>query len=546
MFATSNIEPEKTKAKATPLRAEPQPALSNSVSDNPLWQSIAMRPGALQPKLTVSQAGDPYEREADRVADQVMRMLAPPSSGHGLSIMPATSRQAQRKCAKCEEAEGKLQRKESVGAEASVTAPPIVHQTLSSPGQPLDAATRAYFEPRFGHDFSAVRIHTDTRAAESARAINARGYTVGNQIAFAAGRHSPETSEGRRLLAHELMHVIQQRQSNASLLQLNPDPPRPFGSPGESGAGAQFDPKEYESARIEPALGEVPFLAGLDIERVVLEQPQFLVDHVLPAVMVDYALEEFARTARDEAGVTKPAYAFGRLIYRRASNDMFDGNHCTDLVFNSAWLAGYDLPTQKELFPNKQGLLPTHEVFVNLEKLEGLGFIEVVVQPNDRFSGSAPEQVRNIRPGDVMLWDRELQKPEPPYAWLGHTAVIEGMDPGRTPARSEGAYPMMTAGEQKTPVPEYHFQPEGDLGGQTRSQEPTGLPTIDVIEAGSHVQQVTRDLWPSDRYSAVYRFAKLDGERIVKMYRENPVYRSRFNGAWSASSGGHPITPQLP
>jgi hypothetical protein len=521
----------------------PQSASPNSDRVNPLWHRLATY---AQAELLVNAPGDAYEREADRVADQVMRMPAPQSDGHSLSITPVTSHHAQRKCAECEGEEEKLQRKESGAPDAPAIAPPIVHEALNSPGRPLDAATRAYFEPRFGHHFSAVRIHTDTRAAESARAINARGYTVGNQIAFAAGRHSPETSEGRRLIAHELMHVVQQRQSNASLLQLHPDPPRPFGSPGESGAGAQFDPKVYESARIEPALGEVPFLAGLDIERVVLEQPQFLLDHVLPAVMVDYALEEFARTARDEAGATAPAYEFGMLIYRRASNDMFEGNHCTDLVFNSAWLAGYDLPTQKELFPNKQGLLPTHEVFVNLEKLEGLGFIEIVVQPNDRFSGSAPEQVRAIRPGDVMLWDRELQKPEPPYAWLGHTAVIEGMDPGRMPAKVEGVYPMMTTGKQETPVPEYHFQSEGDLSGQTHSQEPTGLPTLDVIEAGSHVQQVTRDLWPSDRYSAVYRFARLDGERIVKMYREDAVYRSRFNGAWSASARGLPITPQLP
>jgi len=97
-----------------------------------------MRSGLLQPKLTIGQADDPYEREADRVAYQVMRMSAPHSDGNGLSITPVTAHQAQRKCAECEEEEeeGKLQRKESGGAEVSATAPPIVHQTLSSPGQP--------------------------------------------------------------------------------------------------------------------------------------------------------------------------------------------------------------------------------------------------------------------------------------------------------------------------------------------------------------------------------------------------------------------------
>jgi hypothetical protein len=522
MFASRNRNQANQSERRKPARGDSPLGKKTAPQHNPLWQSLATRSGVLQPKLTIGQADDQYEREADQVADRVMRMPAPRSSGHGPAISPVTAHQAQRKCAECEEEEevGTLQRKGSSGAEAPATAPPTVDQTLSSPGQPLDPATRAYFEPRFGHDFSAVRIHTDTHAAESARAINARGYTAGNQIAFAAGQHSPETSEGRRLIAHELMHVVQQRQSNAPLLQLEPDPPRSLESPGESGADAR---------------GEVPLLAGLDIERVVLEHPQFLLDRILPKIMLQYTREEFARTARDEEGATKPAYAFGMLIYRRASNDTYDGNHCTDLVFNSAWLAGYDVPTQKELFPNKRGLLPTHEVFVNLEKLEGLGFIEIVVQPNDRFHGSAPEQVRDIRQGDVMLWDRQLQDPEP-YAWLGHTAVIEWMDPGRTPAAGKGVYPMMTTGEQKTPVPEYHFPLEGGLDSPTRSQEPIGMPTLDVIEAGSHVAREERELWPSDRYSAVYRFAKLDGERIVKMYREDPVYRSHFNDAWSPST----------
>jgi len=173
-----------------------------------------MRSGALQPKLTISQADDPYEREADRVADQVMRMPEPQSDGHALSISPVTSRQAQRKCAECEkeEEETKLQRKESGGSEASVTAPPIVHEVLNSPGQPLDETTRSYFEPRFGYDFSQVRTHTGARASESARAVNALAYTTGRDVVFGTSLYTPQTTEGRRLLAHELTHVIQQRE----------------------------------------------------------------------------------------------------------------------------------------------------------------------------------------------------------------------------------------------------------------------------------------------------------------------------------------------
>lgn len=84
--------------------------------------------------------------------------------------------------------------------------PPIVHDVLRSPGHPLDFATRAFMEPRFGHDFSQVRVHTDEKAAESARAVNALAYTVGNNVVFGPGQNpSPQY-----LLAHELAHVIQQ------------------------------------------------------------------------------------------------------------------------------------------------------------------------------------------------------------------------------------------------------------------------------------------------------------------------------------------------
>jgi Domain of unknown function (DUF4157) len=92
----------------------------------------------------------------------------------------------------------------------AATAPGAVYQTLRSPGQPLDASARAYFEPLFGHDLSGVRIHTGEQAAKSAQAAQAAAYTVGHNIVFGAGRYMPETSEGRRLLAHEIVHSVQQ------------------------------------------------------------------------------------------------------------------------------------------------------------------------------------------------------------------------------------------------------------------------------------------------------------------------------------------------
>jgi hypothetical protein len=135
----------------------------------------------------------------------------------------------QRKCAcgqhtvaggECEECrkkrEGMLQRA-AINAAPTNGVPPIVHDVLSSPGQPLDAGTRAFMEPRFGFDFSRVRVHTDARAAGSAQAVNALAYTVGHNVVFGTGQYAPGTNEGRRLLAHELTHVVQQQNISTSL-----------------------------------------------------------------------------------------------------------------------------------------------------------------------------------------------------------------------------------------------------------------------------------------------------------------------------------------
>lgn len=111
-------------------------------------------------------------------------------------------------CEECRKQRTVLQRRATNQSE-STTAPPIVHEVLRSPGQPLDADTRAFMEPRFGHDFSRVRVHSGPKAAESARAVKAEAYTVGSNLVFAAGRFNPGTQGGRQLIAHELTHVVQ-------------------------------------------------------------------------------------------------------------------------------------------------------------------------------------------------------------------------------------------------------------------------------------------------------------------------------------------------
>lgn len=113
-------------------------------------------------------------------------------------------------CEECKQNQMTLQRKSENGN----AAPSIVYEVLRSPGQPLDGATRTFMEPRFGHDFSHVRVHTDARAAQSAGVVHELAYTVGQDIAFGDGRYEPDTTNGRELLAHELMHAVQQHRSS--------------------------------------------------------------------------------------------------------------------------------------------------------------------------------------------------------------------------------------------------------------------------------------------------------------------------------------------
>ena len=173
----------------------------------------------LQSKLAVNAPDDIYEQEADHVSKQLMRMPEPLRAGR----------------------EEERVRPGRVGLSESgqSAAPPTVDEVLASPGRPLDPAARAFFEPRFGYDFSRVRVHTDGQAAQSARDVKARAYTVGQHVVFGAGEYAPGTNAGNRLLAHELTHTVQQGdvvargQAHAptTLIQRTPDDTPTSGEP---------------------------------------------------------------------------------------------------------------------------------------------------------------------------------------------------------------------------------------------------------------------------------------------------------------------------
>ncbi len=167
-----------------------------------------------QPKLSINQPGDVFEHEADAMADKVMRMTEAPANKDAF-FKPAWSKPAinvaQRKCQACEEEERHVHRKESTTAETQSPAGLDSYVgSLHSSGQPLPDSSRSFFEPRFGYDFSNVRMHNDSVAAESAQSINALAYTTGNNIVFNSGQYAPESDTGKRLMAHELTHVVQQ------------------------------------------------------------------------------------------------------------------------------------------------------------------------------------------------------------------------------------------------------------------------------------------------------------------------------------------------
>jgi hypothetical protein len=192
-------EPQAMSPARRPRVASPDALLGNQAR----LRRLTAAPVALQAKLIVGTVDDPLEREADAVADQVMRMPDP-----RLSLSPSPP-VLSRKCAACEEKD-KLWSKLANGAAGGSEVPESVTEALQSSGESLDKGLRDFFEPRFGADFSSVRVHYDECASHSARQVGARAYAVGNDLVFGAGEYEPGQDSGRRLIAHELAHVVQQ------------------------------------------------------------------------------------------------------------------------------------------------------------------------------------------------------------------------------------------------------------------------------------------------------------------------------------------------
>lgn len=184
---------------------------SHEKRDSPFFNSV------FHPKLNINQPNDAYEQVADAVAEKVMRIQANDSSFFAPSTYSVA--RIQRKCKECEE-EKKLHRKETDNNEVFVNRSTENYiDSLNGKGKSLSRDERNFFESKMGYDFSGVQIHTNQEANQSAQSINALAYTYNNNIVFAPNQYQPDTESGKRLLAHELAHVIQQKKTNIILRQ---------------------------------------------------------------------------------------------------------------------------------------------------------------------------------------------------------------------------------------------------------------------------------------------------------------------------------------
>lgn len=206
-----------------------------TLSESPAWAAFvspqlspsaptpnrSARPPALPAKLAIGGESDAFEKEADRVAEAV--------AGGSLPSAPTT-----------------LQHRSDRSGAPSGNVPPIVQEVLGTPGRPLNPVVRRHLEPRFGVSFGDVRVHDDGQAGRSARAVGARAFTSGRDIVFGPGEYAPHSTEGKRVVAHELAHVVQQRANHLDLPSArpiqrlaNPDVPTPPAK--ESDAGTMSD-----------------------------------------------------------------------------------------------------------------------------------------------------------------------------------------------------------------------------------------------------------------------------------------------------------------
>jgi Domain of unknown function (DUF4157) len=234
---------------------------------------VGSHPAGVQAKPTMSRPGDPDEREADSVADHIM------ASNRSQATTPTCSTCAASgtSCPKCAQ-ERKIQRTPAPGA-SHASVPQV--SALRGGGTELTAPIRSFFEPHFGADLTNVRIHTDDAADRAARSIGARAYTLGSDIAFARNEFAPDSDAGRRLLAHELTHVVQQSQSGPAQ-HISRDVGGAMDTPAAPGAAPKVPEAPSQKPDVAPEGQTMIFegvLLGTNIEYVTPVMRQYIATH---------------------------------------------------------------------------------------------------------------------------------------------------------------------------------------------------------------------------------------------------------------------------
>ncbi len=210
-------------------RRQPERAFCTTEAGRYSFSNMNIHAPLIQPKLTINQPNDVYEQEADAMADKVVQTGQSGKAAH--TITGNKDIFLQRKCKECEEEEKKAQRKPASTSPASasvhLTSGLVANNSIvdsinsgQGRGHRMDSQTQLFMSEGFGVSFGNIQIHSDHHAASLSKELNARAFTVGNDIYFNAGEYSPSSTKGKHLLAHELTHTIQQ---NGKQLRIQKD-----------------------------------------------------------------------------------------------------------------------------------------------------------------------------------------------------------------------------------------------------------------------------------------------------------------------------------
>lgn len=468
-----------------------------SVAEAPNTSGASQRSGPtgpfVQAKLEINQQGDRFEQEADAMADSVMRMSQSHSMRQPLSFSAVTT--LQRKCAHCEEKEKRqLQRTEKNNGEPATETRIETYLRGLSGGQPLSHESKSFFEPRMGYDFSSVRVHHDAAAVKSAQSLNAHAYTLGNNIVFNSGQYLPDSEAGKRLLGHELTHVIQQgegkagpgsriiqRQARNSCMVLHPEncvnyeewislfSALPTSLSNDTAPGYTIDGFRFLGDRRadrnalsgQPGAPPVPRRSRRDrvTDHFIDHPTQLWVSNNLPYEL-QISAYQLPSNCADMAVILRHVW----LFYQNRSE-----------IFRN-WRIGVGIPNESEL----ERQVRIGHVISGVESFN----VSAMVNAYSDVDGNPIRSYRRLapmlHPGDILVWEHQWRQPLPNHLcnsrrgnifrigstpevnscysvrrWTGHTQTIMSIDDNGTIHALQG----------NEPISRGHFEPGRRLGG---------------------------------------------------------------------------------